>query len=86
VGGAVRLTGLAIPCPDPDAVAARYRRVLDLEVGADRQVTVGGQAIRLTSAGDHPHPVVDLVAEPGTQPLDLVRFGIRWRRRPASDA
>jgi hypothetical protein len=28
-------------------------------------------------------PVVRLEAEPGTPPLDLVSFGIRWMRDPA---
>ncbi|HEX5827480.1 MAG TPA: VOC family protein, partial [Candidatus Limnocylindrales bacterium] len=86
VGGTVRLAGLAIPVPDPGEVAARYRRVLGLELGADRRALVGNQGIRLVSREEAPRPVVELAAEPGTEPLDLVRFGIRWRRRPASAA
>lgn len=86
VGGMVRLAGLSIPVEDPEVVAGRYRHVLGIPFGLDRRAVIAGQTIRLAFASEDPHPVVDLVAEPGTEPLDLVRFGIRWRRRASSAA
>ena len=84
VGGAVRLEALTIPVPDVPAAADRYRVVLGIVFDAAGTTRVGGQAITLVDAGsfDGP-PVVDLVGEPGSATLDLVLFGIRWRRRTA---
>ena len=45
---------------------------------------IGAQVIALVEAdaGDAT-PIVDLVGERGSASLDLVLFGIRWRRRAA---
>lgn len=84
-GGTVRVTAITIPVPSVRAAATRYREVLDVTFDAGGGAGIDGQLIRLTRAtgpgtADPAIPIVDLAAEPGTQPLDLVRFGIRWRR------
>ena len=53
---------------------------LALEIDEAGTTRVGDQAIALVDAGDGP-PVVGLVGERGSAALDLVLFGIRWRRR-----
>jgi hypothetical protein len=85
VGGAVRMAGVTIPVGDPGAAAARYRRVLGIDVGADGSATVGAQVIRLVSAADAPLPVVALSADADWPAMDLIRFGIRWTRSPDLD-
>lgn len=97
VGGRVRLAGLCLPVADPAAVAARYRETVGVAFDARHRATAGsratggGQAIELRApaAGEDLVPLVDLTAEPGTPALDVVRCGIRWRRRaddPVRDA
>ena len=81
-GGAVRLAALELPAPDPAAVADAYGTVLGIAFSEGWRAAVGEQAILL-----HPgaaEPAVTLAGEPGTEALDLVRFGIRWRRVPRS--
>jgi hypothetical protein len=83
VGGRVRLQGLTLPVADPAAARGEYRVVLGLGDAGDG-FDIAGQRIDLVARTDAtPEPVVDLVAGPGAPRLDLVRFGIRWRRRPA---
>jgi catechol 2,3-dioxygenase-like lactoylglutathione lyase family enzyme len=83
VGGAVRLEALTIPVPNVRAAAVRYRDELGIEIDAAGATRVGDQAITLVPAdGDGgATPVIDLVGEEGSPTLDLVLFGIRWRRR-----
>jgi hypothetical protein len=83
VGGQVRLERLTIPVADPRATFQAYRGVLDVQ-GAPDDIMVGRHHIALVPrASAEVEPVVDLVAEAGAPPLDLVRFGIRWRRQAA---
>ena len=84
VGGAVRLDTLTIPVPDLRAAADRYRNELAIAFDGASATRVGGQVIALAAAdaGDAT-PIVDLVGERGSAGLDLVLFGIRWRRRAA---
>lgn len=82
-GGRVRMQRLTLPVTGPAAVLAEYAAILGLRAGPDG-IDVGGQRISVVGATSAtPEPVVDLVGDPGTPPLDIVRFGIRWRRRPA---
>ena len=83
VGGRVRMTALELPVVDLGATAWAYRRVLGIARPGD-----GGPrwASRRSCCAREPRadpPVVCLQGEPGTPPLDLVRFGIRWVRTPA---
>jgi hypothetical protein len=80
-GGRVRLARLELPCLDPGAVASAYRATIGLAFGPSRdgalEARVGTQAVRLTG-GTGAQPVV-LLGGGWPAPLDLVRFGIRWR-------
>jgi catechol 2,3-dioxygenase-like lactoylglutathione lyase family enzyme len=82
-GGSVRLARLTLPVEDLATAVAEYDRVLGLATGPDG-IRVGDQRIALVArAAAALEPVVDLATEPGTPSLDVVRFGIRWRRRAA---
>ena len=86
VGGAVRLRTLTLPVADPVLTAEGYRATLGIPFdaeGTDRRSTVADQVIVLSPAGGP--QTVDLEVEPGTPPLDEVRFGIRWRRVTRGD-
>ena len=85
VGGAVRLEALTIPVPDVRAAADRYRDELGIDLDAAGATRVGGQAIALVQAdeGGAGTPVIDLGGERDAPTLDLVLFGLRWRRRAA---
>ena len=72
---------LSIPVRTSAAAAAHYRRVLGIGFESGRAATIGDQAIRLAPATETSRPVVDLAGEPDSPALDVVRFGIRWRRR-----
>lgn len=80
-GGPVRLVVLTLPVGDPGTVAARYAAVVGVAFEAGGRATVGEQTIELVTRADGTPPVVDLVADSGTPALDLVRLGVRWRRR-----
>jgi len=80
VGGRVRLTTLELPSTDPDALAEAYGKVLGIAFSEGWRCAIGPQALELSP--DAPMPVVRLVAEPGSPPLDIVRLGIRWVRAP----
>jgi len=87
-GGRVRLAGLSLPVGDPMQVAEAFGRDDGIALhaaGADRwRGSVGPHAVELRrAAGPRALPLVDLVGEAGTPALDVVRFGVRWRRRPA---
>jgi Glyoxalase-like domain len=97
VGGALRLAGLELPVADRRAAVAAFAAEVGLGFDATGVARLGGQWIRLvlpgraampedpgwTAAVADRAPVVDIVAEPGAPDLDLERFGVRWRRRPA---
>ncbi len=80
VGGRARLVTLTLPVDDPRAAAAAYTSTLGLVLAADGSARIGEQAIILGSVPGAA-PTVDLVGDPGTPGLDLVRHGVRWRRR-----
>jgi hypothetical protein len=81
-GGRVRLTALELPVADALEVAHEYGRVLGIAFTESWRSAIGSQSIVLRPGGEL--PVVELAGEPGTAPLDVVRFGVRWRRDPAS--
>ena len=81
VGGAVRLASLELPTTDPDAVAEAYGRVLGIAFSEGWRVALGEQSVVL--AAEAALPSVELRAEPGTEPLDEIRLGVRWRRAEA---
>ena len=73
------------PCPTR-AAADRFGTRSGIEVDAGRPRSVGGQAIRSSPAdAASSMPIIDLAGERGLPALDLVRFGIRWRRRAADE-
>ena len=78
------MTSLELPVPDPVATAEAYRRVLGFAFSDGWRGSVGGQALSLWAGAPGDLPIVRLQAEPGTPPLDLVRFGLRWLRAPAA--
>jgi hypothetical protein len=79
VGGAVRLATLEIPVADAAGVAERYGAELGIAFSEGWRVVVGhDQSIVLREGGGA--PVVELEVEAGTPPLDVERFGVRWRR------
>ena len=65
--------------------ADRYRDELGIGIDPAGSTRIGGQVISLVPADDSAGgtPVIDLVGERGSPTLDLVLFGIRWRRREA---
>jgi hypothetical protein len=82
-GGRVRLSALTLPAADPAVTLARTGAVLGTAADA-HGFRLGAQRIDVVArAAGTQAPVVDLAADPGSPPLDLVRFGIRWRRLPA---
>ncbi len=83
-GGRVRLAALELPAPDPAAMADTYGRVLGMAFSERWRTMVGDQAISLRPGVPGDRPVARLRGDPGTPPLDLVRLGIRWVRRPSA--
>jgi hypothetical protein len=76
VGGAVRLVSLSIPGADP----ATWAQTLGLAFTPQGLCEIGVQSVSIMGAGVVPE--VRLSAEADTAPpLDLTRFGIRWRRQ-----
>ena len=85
VGGRLCIAGLELAVRDPSAAAARFEQWSGLGFGHDLAASIGAQIVRLRpSGGDRdPHPAVTIEAtNPETPALDLVRFGVRWRRTP----
>jgi len=82
-GGRVRLTALDLPVVDAAGVAHEYGSVLGIEFDERWRAVLGVQSIALRE-GAGGEPMVELASEPGTALLDVVRFGVRWRRVPAS--
>lgn len=80
VGGAVRLGALELPAGNLEVAVARHAATVGLAFDRSASIIVGTQTIRLRAADGEP-AVVELSAEPGTPVLDVVRFGVRWRRR-----
>ena len=85
-GGRVRVTALELPMADPAAAADAYGRVLGIAFSEGWRTAVGEQAVVLRADTPGTAPVVHLLGDPRTPPLDLVRFGIRWVRTPAEPA
>jgi len=79
-GGRVRLASLELPVADAAAVGGEYGSVLGISFSEGWRARVGEQELVLREGGGELE--VELCAESGTGPLDLVRFGIRWRRMP----
>jgi hypothetical protein len=81
-GGRVRLTTLQVPVADRERVAREYGSVLGITFAHGWRALLGTQSIVLRdeTGGE---PVVELTGEPGTAPVDVVRFGVRWRQVPA---
>jgi hypothetical protein len=80
-GGTVRLASLELPVDDPAAAASEYGTELGIAFSEGWRAMIGAQAIVLRPGGGE--PAVTLAGDPGTEPLDLVRFGVRWLRQPA---
>ncbi len=81
-GGRVRLVSLELPVTDSAAVVAReYGTVLGIAFSERWRAAIGDQAITLRD-GTGGEPVVGLLGEPGTAPMDVVRVGVRWHRTP----
>jgi hypothetical protein len=85
-GGAVRMVGISLPVRDAGTAAAAFSRAVGLALGpAGRgwRGRVGPHAVELRpTATVRALPVVELAGEAGSPHLDVVRFGVRWRRRP----
>ena len=82
-GGRVRLTALELPVADASRGRTRVRRASWGSRSTEGwRAALGPQSIVLRPGEGT--PVVELAGEPGTAPLDVVRFGVRWRRVPAS--
>ena len=81
-GGRVRLTALELPAGDREGVAHEYGAVLGIAFTEGWRAASGAQSIRLREGAGA--PVVELTGEPGTAPLDVVRFGVCWRWIAAS--
>ena len=78
VGGTVRLASLELPARDRAAVAQAYGRELGIAFSEGWRAVVGEQSVVLSASADA--PTVELLAGPGTPPLDVVAHGVRWRR------
>ena len=73
----MRLVTLELPVGDAAAVAEDYGTVLGIAFSEGWRVAVGErQSIVLREGAGE--PVVELEVEPGTPPLDVELFGIRW--------
>lgn len=79
-GGRVRVGSLELPCDDADALADAYGRVLGIAFSEGWRCAVGDQELVLCPG--ETVPVVRLVGDPGSSPLDVERLGIRWVRAP----
>lgn len=78
VGGRVRLSTLEVAADDAVATAEAYGTVLGVAFSEGWRVALGDACVVLREGASE--PVVELAVEPGTPPLDVVRFGVRWRR------
>jgi Glyoxalase-like domain len=78
-GGHVRLGSIEIPVEDPHATMARCATEVGLVFDDAGVARVGSQRIRVRAADGEP-PVVSLTGSPGTPAIEVVGFGIRWRR------
>jgi Glyoxalase-like domain len=81
VGGPVRLAGLEIPVDDPAAATSLYATEIGVLFDDAGEARAGSQWMRMRPLDGRP-PVVQLVVDPGTPPLEIVGFGVRWRRSP----
>lgn len=78
VGGRVRLATLELPVVDAPMAAEAYGATLGIPFSEGWRVGVGDACVILREGTTE--PMVELAVEPGTPPLDEVRFGVRWRR------
>jgi hypothetical protein len=85
VGGRLRLAGLELPVADRRTAAAEQTSEVGLEFDGDGVAGIGDQWVRLRST-DGGAATADITAEPGTPELDVVRYGVRWRRRSSQPA
>jgi hypothetical protein len=76
-GGRVRLASLELPVADATAAVREYGTVLGIAFSEGWRTAVGAQVVGLREGGGT--PVVTLDAEPGTEPMETLRFGVRWR-------
>jgi hypothetical protein len=83
-GGRIRMAGLELPVRNVGAVAREYGTVLGIAFSEGWRTAVGVQQITLRE--DAGAPVVTLHGETGTEPVELTRFGVVWRRIPAPGA
>jgi len=81
-GGRVRLAGVELPVADAELAAREYGTVLGIAFSEGWRTAVREQHVALREGAAT--PVVELHGEPGTEPLEVERLGIRWRRVPAS--
>lgn len=81
-GGRVRLATLELPVADAVVAAREYGSVLGITFSEGWRVAIGAQQVVLREGGGT--PVVELRGDHGTEPLELERFGVRWRRIPAT--
>lgn len=79
VGGRLRLAGIELPVADLAGAMASHAAEVGLRFD-EAAARVGEQLVRLRAADGQP-PIVDIVAEPGAPRLDVIRLGVRWRRR-----
>lgn len=79
-GGAVRLEALELPVADATAAAREYGTTLGIAFSEGWRTSLGAAALVLRRVAMTPAPVIRLKAEPGTPPLDVLLFGIRWVR------
>jgi hypothetical protein len=82
-GGRMRLSSLEVPVRDVESAADEYGRALGIAFSEGWVTALGGQSLELIPEGDV--PVVRMVGDPGTEPLDVTSHGIRWIRVPAVD-
>lgn len=80
-GGRVRLASVELPVTDPGSAAREYGTVLGVAFSEGWRTVVGEQQIVLREGVEA--PVVTLHGETGTEPLEVARFGVLWRRVPA---
>ncbi len=88
-GGRVRMTALELPVADLAAAAEEYGRVVGVAFSEGWRALIGDQEVRLraraSDVGSDP-PLVHLLADSATPPLDFVDLGIRWVRSGLTDA
>jgi hypothetical protein len=76
------LAGVRLSSPDPDALLARWARLLAVEPDGDRLVLADGSAVTV-GPGERTGLVgMDLWAAPGAEPVEFDLAGVTFRSRP----